>query len=77
MVEPDIKSLDLTRRRIPKIEGLDFLSHIETLCLRWNLLKRIENLEKLTTLTELDLYDNQVRDTWLHSCEALDGTSFR
>ena len=35
---------------------------VEKLCLRWNLLKRIENLDcTANTLTELDLYDNQVR----------------
>lgn len=59
-MEADVKALEFTRRRIPKIEGFEFLTHIESLCLRWNLIKRIENLERLVTLTELDLYDNQV-----------------
>ena len=35
---------------------------MEKLTLRWNLLKKIEGLSTLTTLVELDLYDNQVRD---------------
>ena len=33
---------------------------VETLCLRQNLIKRIENLQHNATLTELDLYDNQI-----------------
>lgn len=32
------------------------------LYLRWNLIKKIENLEKLTTLQELELYDNQITE---------------
>lgn len=34
---------------------------IQTLSLRQNLIKKIENLESLTSLRELDLYDNQIR----------------
>lgn len=33
----------------------------QTLCLRQNLIKCIENLEGLQSLRELDLYDNQIR----------------
>ena len=33
----------------------------QTLCLRQNLIKCIENLEWLQSLRELDLYDNQIR----------------
>lgn len=33
----------------------------QTLSLRQNLIKRIENLESLVSLRELDLYDNQIR----------------
>lgn len=33
----------------------------QTLSLRQNLLKKIENLDSLTSLRELDLYDNQIR----------------
>lgn len=59
-LDPKSKDVDLTRRRIKKIEGFEFLSQVETLCLRWNLISKIENLASLTRLTELDLYDNQV-----------------
>lgn len=41
----------------------------QTLCLRQNLVKRIENLEQLQTLRELDLYDNQIRK--IENLEAL------
>lgn len=34
---------------------------LQTLSLRQNLIKNIENLETLVTLKELDLYDNQIR----------------
>lgn len=33
----------------------------QTLCLRQNLIKCIENLEELHGLRELDLYDNQIK----------------
>lgn len=32
------------------------------LYLRWNLIKKIENLEKLTTLLEIEFYDNQITE---------------
>lgn len=35
--------------------------HPQTLCLRQNLIKCIENLEELNSLRELDLYDNQIK----------------
>lgn len=35
--------------------------HLQTLCLRQNLIKCIENLEELHSLRELDLYDNQIK----------------
>lgn len=34
---------------------------IQTLSLRQNLIKKIENLDGLKSLQELDLYDNQIR----------------
>lgn len=34
---------------------------LQTLCLRQNLIKCIENLEELHSLRELDLYDNQIK----------------
>ena len=33
----------------------------QTLSLRQNLIKCVENLESLVSLRELDLYDNQIR----------------
>lgn len=36
-------------------------SFLQTLSLRQNLIKKIENLDSLTSLRELDLYDNQIR----------------
>lgn len=37
------------------------LSFVQTLSLRQNLIKKIENLDSLSSLRELDLYDNQIR----------------
>lgn len=34
---------------------------LQTLCLRQNLIKCIENLDELRGLRELDLYDNQIK----------------
>ena len=45
--------------RIAVMEHLEELTRVETLCLRWNLISKIQNLSTLTTLTELDLHDNQ------------------
>lgn len=36
------------------------MQNLRSLCLRWNRIKTIENLETLVNLTELDLYDNQI-----------------
>lgn len=41
----------------------------QTLCLRQNLIKCIENLEELQSLRELDLYDNQIKK--IENLEAL------
>lgn len=30
--------------------------------MRWNLIKKIENLDHLTELQELELYDNQITE---------------
>lgn len=35
---------------------------LSRLYLRWNLIKKIENLDTLTTLEELELYDNQITE---------------
>ncbi len=61
--DPDLLDLDLNHERIGRIENLDGLRRVETVCLRWNLIKRVENLDCLAdTLTELDLYDNQIAE---------------
>lgn len=41
----------------------------QTLCLRQNLIKCIENLGELQSLRELDLYDNQIKK--IENLEAL------
>ena len=43
------------------MENLEVLTRVETLCLRWNMISKIQNVATLTSLTELDLYDNQAR----------------
>ena len=47
--------------RIAVMENLEVLTRVETLCLRWNMISKIQNVATLTSLTELDLYDNQAR----------------
>lgn len=37
--------------------------------MRWNFIKKIENLQSLTTLEELEFYDNQI--TKIENLEAL------
>ena len=61
ILDPDTIDLDLNHGRIAKIENLEPLTQLETLCLRWNMIKKIENLSILgSTLRELELYDNQI-----------------
>lgn len=61
ILDPDTIDLDLNHGRIGKIENLEPLTQLQTLSLRWNLIKKIENLTTLgQTLTELELYDNQI-----------------
>lgn len=43
--------------------------YIFRLYLRWNLIKKIENLDTLVTLQELELYDNQI--TTIENLDAL------
>ena len=47
--------------RIAVMENMEVLTRVETLCLRWNMISKIQNVATLTSLTELDLYDNQAR----------------
>merc|ERR1712037_314139 len=54
----DDYDVNLEHERLGVIEGLEGLHQVECLCLRNNLVRKMENLSMLTTLTELDLYDN-------------------
>ncbi|XP_077292848.1 uncharacterized protein LOC143915901 [Arctopsyche grandis] len=60
VLDPETLELDLNHRRMRKIQDLEPLTKLERLCLRWNLIKKIENLNTLTTLVELEFYDNQI-----------------
>ncbi|KIH57006.1 leucine Rich repeat-containing domain protein [Ancylostoma duodenale] len=71
-VDRDAISLDLTRTRLMKIEGFEFLHKIEkienlstlvnleTLDLSFNRITKIENLEQLTNLKTLYLVHNKI-----------------
>jgi hypothetical protein len=57
----DADVVDLNHHKLIKIdERIQQLRCVEVLTLRWNLIKKIENLSALVTLTELELYDNQI-----------------
>ena len=61
ILDPTTTDLDLNHGRIGKIENLEPLTQLETLSLRWNLIKQIENLNCLgDTLTELELYQSRL-----------------
>lgn len=59
-MDPETEELDLTGMRQKEIPHLEQLKKLSSLCLRWNLIKKIENVSALTSLTYLELYDNQV-----------------
>ncbi|ETN82412.1 hypothetical protein NECAME_07989 [Necator americanus] len=59
-VDDDITELDLTRRRLLSVANFGSLPKLEMLVLRWNLMKKIENLNGLHCLTRLSFYDNQI-----------------
>jgi len=53
----------LTHSRLKQVpEVLVGMTKIKVLCLRQNLLKDVSALMDLTTLTELDLYDNELKE---------------
>lgn len=53
------QEIDLNHEKITKIYGFERFKNLKNLCLRQNLLKKIENLGPLSeSLLELDLYDN-------------------
>ena len=54
ILDPEAIDIDLNHGKIGKIENLENLRNVETMSLRWNLIKKIENLSTLTTLKELE-----------------------
>ncbi|VDQ10195.1 unnamed protein product [Trichobilharzia regenti] len=55
------EEIDLEHCRIKCINKLERFPNVRRLCLRNNLLKKLENFEPVCqTLEELDLYDNQI-----------------
>ena len=45
VLEQDAIDVDLNHGKIARIENLEHLTHVETISLRWNLIKKIENLD--------------------------------
>lgn len=69
-LDPESEVVDLNHNRLRSIdERIRRLTVVETLTMRWNFIKRIENLSPLVTLRELELYDNQL--TKIENLEAL------
>ncbi|CAH8662713.1 unnamed protein product [Heterobilharzia americana] len=55
------EDIDLEHCRIKSISKLDRFPNVRHLCLRNNLLKKLENFEPVSqTLEDLDVYDNQI-----------------
>jgi len=62
-LDPEAEVVDLNHHRLARVdERIDRLKAVSVLTLRWNMLKTIENLSPLVTLTELELYDNQITE---------------
>ena len=59
-----MQEVDLTHGRLKVVpEVLGQLTHVEILTMRQNLIKDIGPIAKLSTLRELDLYDNELTAT--------------
>lgn len=59
--EPEDESIFLEHYRIKCISGLERFPNVKQLCLRNNLIKKIENLEPVSkNLEYFDVYDNQI-----------------
>ncbi|VEL29443.1 unnamed protein product, partial [Protopolystoma xenopodis] len=55
------QEIDLNHCRIKSISHLELFPNVKILCLRNNIIKKIENMEPVSlTLVDLDLYDNQI-----------------
>ncbi|PAV56408.1 hypothetical protein WR25_15508 [Diploscapter pachys] len=62
-VDESTEVLDFTRRRILRVWHFEPCQNLRSLTMRWNLIKKIENLDCLgSTLTKLNLYDNQLTE---------------
>lgn len=69
------QEVDLTHGRLKRIPGaLRGLKCVEVLSLRQNLLQDLEPISSLTTLRELDLYDNEL--TTIHGLERLTSLTY-
>jgi hypothetical protein len=55
-----LTDIDLTNCRLTKIENLEHLVNLKRLCLRQNLIPRLENISTLVHLENFDVYDNQL-----------------
>ncbi|CAG0884674.1 unnamed protein product [Cyprideis torosa] len=52
--------IDMNHQRIKEIVGFERFRRIKYLGLRWNQIRRIENVSMLRTLVHLELYDNHI-----------------
>jgi protein phosphatase 1 regulatory subunit 7 len=55
-----LKELDLTNCRLKQIENTQNCKNLQILCLRQNLITKMEHLDTCVALKHLDLYDNQI-----------------
>ncbi|KAF8820246.1 leucine-rich repeat protein LRR1 [Cardiosporidium cionae] len=60
-VSSDSESLNFTSSRIQRLEGLEKCSKLKTLSLVTNYITKIENLNTLAHLNELELYQNRIQ----------------
>ena len=60
-LQPHLIEVDLTNNRLREMPDFTVLDRVTTLCLRQNLLSTLQGLHFLTTLQELDVYDNRCR----------------
>ena len=60
-IDKNDEDISLIGRRIGTITNLDLCSKLRVLSLRQNLIEKIEGLENLILLEELELYDNRLK----------------
>ncbi|CAG8704670.1 2214_t:CDS:2 [Racocetra fulgida] len=60
--EDDAEEIELSHLRIQDLSSLNLARFqcLKKLCLRQNLITKIEYLETMTNLEDLDLYDNRI-----------------